>query len=146
MHGEMVKKKEASNFRHFYPPSITCFRRQFQRNTWPIQLAFLLFIVYIRYSPPPCHYVILLHFSYDQYNWSFPFVSKTLFRKTRHFTQEIRTIYDILVCYHTLYISWCSWIRAFLKKNPTRWNNVSTFYYSIFIWSSTCFGRHTVHH
>ena len=34
----------------------------------------------------------------------------------------------------------------FMKKNPTRRNNVSKFYYSIFIWSSTCFGRHTAHH
>ena len=35
---------------------------------------------------------------------------------------------------------------AVLKKNPTRCNNVSKFYYSTFIWSSTCFGRHTAHH
>jgi hypothetical protein len=35
---------------------------------------------------------------------------------------------------------------VFIKKNPTRCNNVSTFYYSIFIRSSTCFGRHTAHH
>ena len=34
----------------------------------------------------------------------------------------------------------------FIKKNPTRCNNVSKFYYSIFIWSSTCFGRHIAHH
>ena len=34
----------------------------------------------------------------------------------------------------------------FIKKNPTRCNSVSKFYYSIFIWSSTCFGRHTAHH
>jgi len=34
----------------------------------------------------------------------------------------------------------------FIKRNPTRCNNVSKFYYSIFIWSSTCFGRHTAHH
>jgi len=33
-----------------------------------------------------------------------------------------------------------------IRKNPTRCNNVSKFYYSIFIWSSTCFGRHTAHH
>jgi len=33
-----------------------------------------------------------------------------------------------------------------IKKNPTRCNNVSKFYYSIFIWTSTCFGRHTTHH
>ena len=32
---------------------------------------------------------------------------------------------------------------SFIKKNPTRYNNVSTFFYFIFIWSSTCFGRHT---
>jgi hypothetical protein len=31
-------------------------------------------------------------------------------------------------------------------KNPTRCNNISKFYYSIFIWNSTCFGRHTAHH
>jgi len=33
----------------------------------------------------------------------------------------------------------------FINKNPTRCNIVSKFYYSIFIWSSTCFGRHTAH-
>jgi hypothetical protein len=31
-------------------------------------------------------------------------------------------------------------------ENPTRCNSVSKLYYSIFIWSSTCFGRHTAHH
>ena len=36
--------------------------------------------------------------------------------------------------------------KTFTKKNPTRCNNVSKFYYSIFMWSSTCFGRHTAHH
>jgi hypothetical protein len=35
---------------------------------------------------------------------------------------------------------------SFIKKNSTRCNNVSKFYYSIFIWSSTCFGRHAAHH
>ena len=30
--------------------------------------------------------------------------------------------------------------------NLARCNNVSKFYYSIFIWSSTCFGRHNAHH
>jgi hypothetical protein len=34
----------------------------------------------------------------------------------------------------------------FIKKNPTRCNNISKFYYSIFTWSSTCFGRHNAHH
>ena len=35
---------------------------------------------------------------------------------------------------------------SFIKKNPTRCNNVSKFYYYILIWSSTCFRRHTAHH
>jgi len=37
-------------------------------------------------------------------------------------------------------------ILQFLQKNPTRCNSVSKFYYFIFTWSSTCFGRHTAHH
>jgi len=35
---------------------------------------------------------------------------------------------------------------TFIKKNPTRCNSVSKFYYSVFIWSSTRFGRHITHH
>jgi len=31
-------------------------------------------------------------------------------------------------------------------ENPTRCNNVSKFYYFIFVWTSTCFGRHTAHY
>jgi len=37
-------------------------------------------------------------------------------------------------------------IVQFVKKNPRRCNNVSKLYYSLFIWSSTCFGQHTAHH
>jgi hypothetical protein len=37
-------------------------------------------------------------------------------------------------------------IVKFIKKNPIRCNNVSKFYYSILVLSSTCFGRHTAHH
>jgi hypothetical protein len=37
-------------------------------------------------------------------------------------------------------------IVQFININPTRCNNVSEFYYSVFIWSSTCFGWHTAHH
>jgi len=36
--------------------------------------------------------------------------------------------------------------QLFIKKNPTICNNALIFYYSIFIWSSTCFGRHTALH
>jgi hypothetical protein len=34
----------------------------------------------------------------------------------------------------------------FTKTNTTRCSNVWKLYYSIFIWCSTCFGRHTAHH
>ena len=47
--------------------------------------------------------------------------------------------------YHLMFVDPCI-IVQFIKKNPTRCNNVSDFYYSIFIWSSTCFGRHTAYH
>jgi hypothetical protein len=33
-----------------------------------------------------------------------------------------------------------------MKKNTTRCNSLSELYYSLFIWSSTSFGRHTAHH
>jgi len=46
---------------------------------------------------------------------------------------------------HLMFVDTC-FIAQFTKKNPTICNNVSKFYYSIFIWSSTCFGRHTAHH
>ena len=36
-------------------------------------------------------------------------------------------------------------VKQIHKENPTRCNNVSKFYI-IFIWSSSCFGRHTAHH
>jgi len=34
----------------------------------------------------------------------------------------------------------------FIEKNPTRCNSVSKFYYSLFMRSSTHFGRHAAHH
>jgi hypothetical protein len=40
----------------------------------------------------------------------------------------------------------CKYPKKFRNENPKRCKNVSTIYYSIFIWSSTCFGRHTAHH
>jgi len=32
------------------------------------------------------------------------------------------------------------------KEKPTRYNNVSKFHYSIFIWCSTCLEQHITHH
>ena len=50
-------------------PSTACFRRQFLRKTWSIELAFLLFIWR---SFLPWFYVTLLRFSHDRSNWSSP--------------------------------------------------------------------------
>ena len=57
-------------------PSITCFRRQFLRKVWPIQLTFLMFIVYgiLILSLTS---VTLLHFSNDRSNQSFPSLYST---------------------------------------------------------------------
>jgi len=45
---------------------------------------------------------------------------------------------------HLMFVDPCIIVQI-MKKNPTRWNNVSKLY-SLFMWSSTCFGRHTTHH
>jgi len=66
--------------------SITCFRRQFQRKVWPIQLA--LFLPYVRYSPPPWFYVTLPRISHDRSNWSSPSFSKTFM----HFGFTFRSV------------------------------------------------------
>jgi hypothetical protein len=68
----------------------------------------------------------------------------------RQITNKLHHIVAKKVCilHHLIF---CIPIRShlyvsFIKKNPTRCNNVSKFYYSKFIWNSTCFGRHTAHH
>jgi len=53
-------------------PSTNCFRRQFLRKMWPIQLTFLPFIV-LGYSSPSWLYAVLIHFSHDMSNWYLPF-------------------------------------------------------------------------
>jgi hypothetical protein len=52
-------------------PSITCFRRQFLHKMWPIQWAFLIFIVCRMYrcSLTDCH---TSSFLTDRSNWSSP--------------------------------------------------------------------------
>ena len=51
----------------------------------------------------------------------------------------------VIILQHLMFVDPCI-IVQFIMKNPTRCNNVSKFYYSIFIWSSKCFRRHTAHH
>ena len=58
-------------------PSVTCFKRQFLRKMWPIQLAFLL---YGGYPTHPWLYVVLPHFSHDRPNWSSPSFASATFQ------------------------------------------------------------------
>jgi hypothetical protein len=44
-----------------------------------------------------------------------------------------------------LFVDPCIIVYIIYIENPTRCNNVSKFYF-VFVWSSTCFGRHTAHH
>jgi len=52
---------------------------------------------------------------------------------------------SVLFSFRLMFVDPCI-IVQFMKKNPTRCNNVSKLYYFIFIWSSTCFGRHAARH
>jgi hypothetical protein len=62
------------------------------------------------------------------------------------FTQCVIYCEDVLQhCWHFLVGRGEPWHLRFTKKIPTRCKSVSKFYF-IFIWSSTCFGRHIVHH
>jgi hypothetical protein len=55
------------------------------------------------------------------------------------------TVSTISLLGNLMFVGPCIIVQV-IKKNPTRCNKVSKFYYSLFIWSSTCFGRHTAHH
>jgi len=59
-------------------PSMTCFRRQFLREIWQIQLAFLCCAV-CRIFLSSLTYGIPLHFSCDRSDWSSPSFSITTF-------------------------------------------------------------------
>jgi len=57
-------------------PSITCFRRQFLRNMWPVHFAF--FLLNVGYSRPAC-LCVMLDFSPDRSIGSSPTFSSTTF-------------------------------------------------------------------
>jgi hypothetical protein len=59
-------------------PSITCLKRQFLSKMWPIQSAFLLFIICRTF--PLCLTYVILFFSCDQSNRSSPSSSSAIFR------------------------------------------------------------------
>ena len=57
-----------------------------------------------------------------------------------------QTITEYNYLYTSIYAHNKNIIYPIHKEKSTKRNNVSKFYYSIFIWSSICFGRHTAHH
>ena len=76
-------------------PSITCFRRQFLRKMWSIQLAFLHLLV--------CR----------------TFVSSTLCTTSSFFTRSVQPIFSILFQHHTKLCCVCSTsLVFFLKYKP----------------------------
>ena len=60
----------------FHP--ITCFRRQFLRKMWPIQLPFLLFIVCVIFLSPWLYAILRL--SHDRSDWFSPFFPSITFK------------------------------------------------------------------
>jgi len=95
-------------------PSLTCFRRQFIRKMWPIQLAFLLCIVLAHSSPP--RLFVILHFSHYRCNSSSPSFSSTTFQTFQ--VSKINThIFKIYVC--QVHMFQCSQCPYYQIKNFT---------------------------
>jgi hypothetical protein len=86
---------------------------------WPIQVAFLVFIIF-RVSSPPSLFVTFLHFSHDQSNWSSPSLSITTL-------QNFPSISDLLFKvskfqHHTKSYSKCSTLTdSSLNLSPVWW-------------------------
>jgi hypothetical protein len=85
-------------------PSKMCFRQQYLCKMWPIQLAFPCLIV-CRCSFPPCLYIIFVHFSCGQPNWSFPSYSVTTFKKVHNISDLFAKVSKFL--HHTKLCSTC---------------------------------------
>jgi hypothetical protein len=58
-------------------PSVTCFRRQFLRKMWSVQLPLPFSLLFVGYSSPWL-FVLLLHFSHNRSTWSPSFSIITL--------------------------------------------------------------------
>jgi hypothetical protein len=102
-------------------PSITCFRRQLVCKMWPIQLAFLLFIVGMIFISSLTYGI--LHFSHNRSKWYPSFSSTTLqnLPRTSDLLFEVSTFQ-----HHTKLRSICSiWLVSSLKLSPVcRWKSL----------------------
>jgi len=77
-----------------------------------------------------------------------------MYNKVSHHIHDIQHVFKP-ICSHKhlprlsvlnlMFVGPCIIVK-FIKKNSSRCNNVSRFYSSTFIWSSTCFGCHTAYH
>ena len=138
-------------------PSITCFRRQFLRKMWPIQLAFLLFIVCrIFLSSWLC--VTLFHFPHEWSIWSSPSFSTTKSQKFLGTSglflvwywyigpEKIPHSNEIWLCYHHLqcicvyyymhnYIIDSVIVAATQRHRVRSWTRPYNYYNSFILWS-----------
>jgi hypothetical protein len=78
--------RTSSSYLHLLPiistlpsifPSQMCFKRQFLRKMWQIQILFLLFTVRSMFLS-----YVILHFSHNRSNWSFRSSSSTTFQNS----------------------------------------------------------------
>jgi len=89
-------------------------------------------------------YTLLYHMHIPYYNKVYKFWSQTFCVSLAHPALVLHHFaFMALANLHLflMFVDPCI-IVQFRKKNPTRCNNVSKFYYSIFIWNSTRFGWH----
>jgi len=86
---------------------------------WPIQLAFLLFIV-LGYSCPVWLCVTFLHFSRDRSKWSSPSFSKITFQNFQGISDPLSKVSKFQQ--HTVLHFQCSFLLVyFLHWSPTFW-------------------------
>jgi hypothetical protein len=81
----LIRHLPVTSIPHFIFPSITCFRRQFLRKMWPIQLAFRLLI--------SCRI----------------FLCSLTLRNTFYLTWSVQLIFSILLQHHISKLSRCFW-------------------------------------
>jgi len=106
----LIPRLPVTSILPFIFPSTTRYRRQFIRKMWPIQLAFR-FLISCSIFLCSLTLVILLHFSHDRSNWSFPLaISQSFKMKIMAEIQDWITHMEFCVymshCYRVLAALW----------------------------------------